>query len=812
MVRVYDLRSSSSCDCDSDCNRVSRNNYVLYCKYIYVQVFIRQLCFNVISLFVTNLLQNVTINTGTCFLICFHLNVYICTCIHHTHTHTHTAQSILCRFPSAVTSMAVHPLDPHYLAVGLGDGTVRLLDRRRADYWQSDADPSAGSGSEPLFLGAGCSVARYCPAPLRDQKLKITSVNFNHDGTQILASYSEDYVYPFNSGVHGGGFDVSHTPRQINRPQYLSQCERYPGQRRRRRNYSAMKRTKLSGDNGTLKSGCKGTSSTSCLHSSSSNASEHGGVRGHMRIPPAVKRIRLRGDWSDTGPEARPENLWSESVQGGTLMNRMSRMFARWMDMSLDNISGEEDGEVEGGEVESEEVEGGEVEGEIEHGRWEVEGEEVEGGEVEGEMEHGRWEVEGEEVEGGEVEGEIEHGRWEVEGEVVEGEEVEGEMEHGRWEVEGEEVEEQWRWEVEGEEVDGEEVEERDEMGVGEEGARNMGRWAVVEGGDDRWVQSGEGSGTEEGESGNLADRSSDMSLSDSDDRLARGHTSDASRHSENEPHFSAGSASRVVREASERAMHSAVTQAVERAMSSAVSNETEMNADDTGRSSVVRCTKVRTSVDGEAENTSVIGNASNTLLEGHIVNSSREESVVSGTAAGVNHRTDEVDQTKSEKSADKATVNVANLSSTVSAEARSQATTTPSTPPFSPPLAADVREASTPATVAAGGRRSCDQSCDRPHDHSYRRSRFRVQRKRDERAREREGDVGEGVMGGEGRSEEGADDWEEESEVNRKLMREASRSVRTHLQPFMVYKGHRNSRTMVSPAAILLHIYCGLE
>ena len=456
-------------------------------------------------------------------------------------------------------------------------------------------------------------------------------------------------------------------------------------------------------------------------------------------------------------------------------MNRMSRMFARWMDMSLDNISGEEDGEVEGGEVESEEVEGGEVEGEIEHGRWEVEGEEVEGGEVE------------------------------------------GEMEHGRWEVEGEEVEEQWRWEVEGEEVDGEEVEERDEMGVGEEGARNMGRWAVVEGGDDRWAQSGEGSGTEEGESGNFADRSSDMSLSDSDDRLARGHTSDASRHSENEPHFSAGSASRVVREASERAMHHAVTQAVERAMSSAVSNETE--ADDTGRSSVVRCTKVRTSVDGEAENTSVIGNASNTLLEGRIANSSREESVVSGTVAGVNHRTDEVDQTKSEKSADKATVNVANLSSTVSAdesEARSQATTTPSTPPFSPPLAADVREASTPATVAVGGRRSCDQSCDRPHDHSYRRSRFRVQRKRDERAREREeereGDVGEGVMGGEGRSEEGADDWEEESEVNRKLMREASHSVRTHLQPFMVYKGHRNSRTMVSPAAILLHIYCGLE
>ena len=29
--------------------------------------------------------------------------------------------------------------------------------------------------------------------------------------------------------------------------------------------------------------------------------------RVHERIPPPLKRLRLRGDWSDTGPNARPE-------------------------------------------------------------------------------------------------------------------------------------------------------------------------------------------------------------------------------------------------------------------------------------------------------------------------------------------------------------------------------------------------------------------------------------------------------------------------------------------------------------------------
>ena len=193
-------------------------------------------------------------------------------------------------------------------------------------------------------------------------------------------------------------------------------------------------------------------------------------------------------------------------------------------------------------------------------------------------------------------------------------------------------------------------------------------------------------------------------------------------------------------------------------------------------------------------------------------------------------------------------------------------------------PLVSEVRENSTPGFpsasavdeglhfrgVASG---SPDQSRDTSHDHSYRRSRFRVQRSRGDRKRERD-ERGEGVRvggaGGEGggrkeeerdergegvrvggdggdggerkeeekeggagtgsvgmeeeereerregvREKEGCEGYWEEENVEKKLMMEAMRSVQSHLQPFMVYKGHRNSRTMVQSSTMLTVCTC---
>lgn len=42
-----------------------------------------------------------------------------------------------------------------------------------------------------------------------------------------------------------------------------------------------------------------------------------------QRYPP-IKRLRLRGDWSDTGPNARPERERAEQGMPATLLATMS--------------------------------------------------------------------------------------------------------------------------------------------------------------------------------------------------------------------------------------------------------------------------------------------------------------------------------------------------------------------------------------------------------------------------------------------------------------------------------------------------------
>jgi hypothetical protein len=49
------------------------------------------------------------------------------------------------------------------------------------------------------------------------------------------------------------------------------------------------------------------------------------GVDAHGRQPP-IKRLRLRGDWSDTGPDARPESDRSQSGEVFRLEMRRKRL------------------------------------------------------------------------------------------------------------------------------------------------------------------------------------------------------------------------------------------------------------------------------------------------------------------------------------------------------------------------------------------------------------------------------------------------------------------------------------------------------
>ncbi|XP_069129102.1 DDB1- and CUL4-associated factor 6-like isoform X2 [Argopecten irradians] len=92
--------------------------------------------------------------------------------------------------------------------------------------------------------------------------------------------------------------------------------------------------------------------------SSSSTEALEEAAAGH----PPIKRLRLRGDWSDTGPNARPES--ERQAQGSeqrrsphtSIMQRMSDMLTRWLDGNLRRTEGQ--GESSEGQGESVEGQG----------------------------------------------------------------------------------------------------------------------------------------------------------------------------------------------------------------------------------------------------------------------------------------------------------------------------------------------------------------------------------------------------------------------------------------------------------------------
>ncbi|XP_063128190.1 DDB1- and CUL4-associated factor 6 isoform X11 [Rattus norvegicus] len=130
-----------------------------------------------------------------------------------------------------------------------------------------------GTRATGNYAGRGTTgmVARFIPSHLSNKSCRVTSLCYSEDGQEILVSYSSDYIYLFDP--------KDDTARELKTP-------------------SAEER------------------------------------REELRQPP-VKRLRLRGDWSDTGPRARPE---SERERDGeqspnvSLMQRMSDMLSRWFE------------------------------------------------------------------------------------------------------------------------------------------------------------------------------------------------------------------------------------------------------------------------------------------------------------------------------------------------------------------------------------------------------------------------------------------------------------------------------------------------
>uniref|UniRef100_A0A671RY28 Ddb1 and cul4 associated factor 6 n=1 Tax=Sinocyclocheilus anshuiensis TaxID=1608454 RepID=A0A671RY28_9TELE len=117
---------------------------------------------------------------------------------------------------------------------------------------------------------------RFVPPHLAGRSCRVTSLCYSSDGREVLASFSSDYIYLFD-------------PKD-DKASKLKELE--------------------GGDNKSLRT---------------------------TLLRPPVKRLRMRGDWSYTGPRACPESERERDGKSTSLMQRMSDMLSRWYEEAQNN-------------------------------------------------------------------------------------------------------------------------------------------------------------------------------------------------------------------------------------------------------------------------------------------------------------------------------------------------------------------------------------------------------------------------------------------------------------------------------------------
>ena len=119
-----------------------------------------------------------------------------------------------------------------------------------------------------FVIGLNALVSRFSVQELGEKQRRITSVSFRPDGQEVLASYSSDYIYIFD-------------PKETNTDHGMKLKVGRPAKKKSSRNRN--------------------------------------------KSPQPMKKLRLRGDWSDTGPNSRPETEardLEERASDGMVLNK----------------------------------------------------------------------------------------------------------------------------------------------------------------------------------------------------------------------------------------------------------------------------------------------------------------------------------------------------------------------------------------------------------------------------------------------------------------------------------------------------------
>lgn len=186
--------------------------------------------------------------------------------------------------------MCLSPASNNYIAVGSSDSHIRIYDRR----YLALIDFSGPASANPEEKHTK-PVKTFSIPSVEKRHFRVTSINFSEDESELLVSYSSDHLYLFD--VNKPGLTSSMIDRQKKR--------------------------------------FKGSNAGSSANSSPTTLS----TTGQLESPPPVRRLRLRGDWSDTGPEARPEREMAQRTTVGqarpqlqaTIMHRMTEVLSRML-------------------------------------------------------------------------------------------------------------------------------------------------------------------------------------------------------------------------------------------------------------------------------------------------------------------------------------------------------------------------------------------------------------------------------------------------------------------------------------------------
>ncbi|XP_065077487.1 DDB1- and CUL4-associated factor 6-like [Ochlerotatus camptorhynchus] len=187
--------------------------------------------------------------------------------------------NILILSPSAVTAMTLSPISMNYIAVGSSDSHVRIFDRRFLKMVDCN---TPGSPNDRHTV----PVKMFTNPSMEKRSFRVTSIAYSQDETDLLVNYSSDHLYLF---------DVTKEGIEVKAAQASSSAEK----------------------------GKRGSKTQNSIDS-----------------PPPVRRLRLRGDWSDTGPDARPAREMASRVFGAgqarpqlqaTIMHRMTEVLSRML-------------------------------------------------------------------------------------------------------------------------------------------------------------------------------------------------------------------------------------------------------------------------------------------------------------------------------------------------------------------------------------------------------------------------------------------------------------------------------------------------